>query len=79
MSDGIMPLASCLSFLALGSLSNGVLGNGLGWKMFLAPGRMAPQAVSRASAGRAGARFHARPLAGACATVRHCRRTVDRA
>jgi len=31
---------------------NGVLGNGLGGKMFLTPGRIAPQAVSRASVGR---------------------------
>src|SRR5262245_57719727 len=52
MSDGIMPLASCLSSLPwVRSRTDGVLGNGLGGKMFLAPGRMAPQAVSRASAG----------------------------
>jgi hypothetical protein len=49
MSDGIMPLASCLSFFAIGSLPNG---RGIGQRLRRenVPGRtgwIAPQAVSR--------------------------------
>ena len=69
MSDGIMPLASCLSFLA-----HGVLGNGFGGKCSWLHRLIAPRGdTARELPAAAGAKFPVAPLVRRWATVQQYR------